>query len=119
MKIVETFVSEDGRTFTDKEACLKHENGLSAFKSIIRSKIGDYTHGELRLGGARGEAILDSLPFTAPWMSPFGACLINITDIRRDSDGVVEFQLADEQNVPYDDGATWRRSEAFYSQWPQ
>lgn len=119
MKKIETFVSDDGRTFTTLEECQKHEQSCSAFKSMITGKIGEFSRNDLRLGGKHGEAVIDSLPFTAPWMGAFGSCLIKVTDIRRNQVGKIEFQLGDENNVPYDDGNAWRPSESFYSEWPQ
>jgi hypothetical protein len=115
MKIETRFVSEDGRRFMDSESCEKHEAKLSEFREMIRSKIGEYENSELRLGG---HAMLDSLPFEAPWMSAYGACSINVTDVRR-VDGVVEFQLADQDCVPYENGNVWCEANEFYSDWAQ
>lgn len=119
MQTVETFVAEDGTRFTDAQKCQEHESKLLECKTMISAKIGVFETHELVLGGPRGEAVLDSLPFTAPWMGPYGSCLITITDIRRNADGKVEFQLGDEQKQPYENGTVWRQSESFYSEWPQ
>ena len=121
MQKVETvkFMSDDGTIFTDAEDCREYEQKQADFTAMIKGKIGDFTIEDLRLGGQHGDAVVDELPFTAPWLSPFGACLINVTDVRRNSNGKVEFQLADGHNKPYEDGTEWRPSEAFYSEWPQ
>ncbi len=113
------FIADDGRRFSDSEECRKYEDRCSEFNRVVSEKIGDFSRDDLRLGGNHGEAVVDSLPFTAPWMSAFGACLIKVTDIRRTAGGTIEFQLADERSVPYDGGNVWRPSEAFYSEWPQ
>ncbi len=88
------------------------------FAELVKSKIGEYDTSELHLGIA-GHIKMGSLPFTAPWMSPFGACLITITDIKRNEDGEVMFQLGDEDKIPYDDGMAWCLANEFYSEWPQ
>jgi hypothetical protein len=65
-----------------------------------------------------GEAVL-SFPTTRPWLTPLGVGLINITSIRRGSDGRIEFQLADEKAIPYDNGQEWRTADKFWGEWPQ
>ena len=86
-----------------------------AFNRILRAKIGHYTNDEITVGG---HARIESLPFTAPWMSCFGACLIGISDIRRRNDGTVEFQLANEEGEPYENGTAWVIASDFYGKWP-
>ena len=76
----------------------------------------NFTPAELRIG--KGVAQVNSLPFEAPWLNPFGACLIMITDIRRNDDGVVQFQLGDKNAVPYNNGTAWAKAGDFFSEWP-
>lgn len=87
----------------------------TATSAFMELKIGPYEEDELKVGPMR----VKSLPFTAPWMSGLGACLINVTDIRRGDDGELEFQLADEDNKPYDDGTAWVKKGDFYRSWPK
>ncbi len=109
-----TYIADDGTRFNNEVACLKHEEKIAAFRELVNEKIGDYQDAELLLGG---HAQMDSLPFEAPWMSPLGACLINVTGLRR-SGGVVEFQLGDSSGVPYENGNAWCKAGDFYSEWP-
>ena len=80
------------------------------------SNIEDFSDSERTIG--KGIAVVDSLPFEAPWLSPYGACLINITAIRRNKKGVVKFQLGDENGKPYEDGTAWVKANRFFSEWP-
>ncbi len=82
------------------------------------NQLNDFAQDELKIG--KGVTTVDTLPFEAPWLSPFGACLINITDVRRNENGIVEFQLGDENAVPYKtkNGEAWVEADAFYSEWP-
>ena len=107
-------MANDGTRFNNEEACKKYEDDRAVFRATLVPKIGEYKDDELLLGG---HALLDSLPFQAPWMSPFGAGFINVTDVRR-VDGVVEFQLAGEDCVPYENGNSWCKAGRFYSEWP-
>ena len=109
-----TFIADDGTRFNNEEACIKHEQKRATFRALILPKIGEYRNSELMLGG---HALMDSLPFKAPWMSMYGACFINVVDVRR-VEGVVEFQLAGEDCIPYNNGDSWRKADAFYSEWP-
>ena len=109
-----TFIADDGRPFSSEDECRKHEETCRAFQAVLTEKIGDYNRNELMLGG---HAELTALPYKAPWMSPFGACFIYVTDVRR-VDGVVEFQLADEKQQPYNGGTAWCKADNFYSEWP-
>ncbi len=79
------------------------------------NQLDNFTQDELEIG--KGITKVDSLPFEAPWLSPFGACLINITDVRRNK-GIIEFQLGDESATPYENGKVWVKADAFYSEWP-
>lgn len=72
---------------------------------------------EMAIG--RGVATVKKLPFEAPWMSAFGACLIMITSIRRAPEGYIEFQLGGKDAVPYENGNAWCRADDFYSEWPK
>jgi hypothetical protein len=110
-----SYIADDGTRFRSAEACAKYEEKRTALRAMLSAKIGEYTDDELMLGG---HALLDSLPFKAPWMSPFGACFIKVTDVRRTEAGIVEFQLADEANKPYQDGTAWAVAAHFYSEWP-
>jgi hypothetical protein len=110
-----SYVADDGTRFKTEEACAKHEAKRAAIRAILTAKLGEYTDDELMLGG---HALLDALPFKAPWMSPFGACFIKVTDVRRKEDGTIEFQLADEANKPYENGTAWAVAAHFYSEWP-
>lgn len=109
-----TFIADDGHGFTDEVACRAYEEQRSAFRSLMIEKIGEYEDRELMLGG---HAMLDELPFKAPWMSAFGSGFINVTDVRR-TEGNVEFQLAGEDCVPYENGNAWCMAGHFYSEWP-
>jgi len=84
-------------------------------KIVINKQV--YEESELKIG--HGIAIVDSIPFEAPWLNAFGACLIKITDLRRNEKGEVEFQLGDENNKPYKNGNIWRKADAFFEEWPQ
>ena len=46
--------------------------------------------------------------------------LVKIVDIRRSTKGLVEFQIGDESDEPYErDGDTiWVKAHAFYYEWP-
>lgn len=109
-----SFIADDNTRFTNQEACEKYEENIKQFCSLIESKIGEYQRNELMLGG---HAEMDSLPFKAPWLTPFGAAFINVVDIRR-TDGVVEFQLGNEECAPYDEGNVWCLAGNFYPEWP-
>jgi hypothetical protein len=62
--------------------------------------------------------IIDSLPFEAPWMGPFGSCLIKISDLRLSEDEKgIEAQLADEHGTPYNNGAEWIDIKKFPNEW--
>ena len=80
------------------------------------NQLENFTPDELTIG--KGVEQVDSLPCEAPWLSPYGACLIKITDVRRNKDGIVEFQLGDESSIPYENGEVWVVADAFYSEWP-
>lgn len=110
-----SYIADDGTRFKSEQACLLYEGHRAAFRARLIEKIGEYSDDELMLGG---HALLDELPFKAPWMSPFGACFIKVTDVRRKEDGTVEFQLADESNTPYENGTAWAVAAHFYSEWP-
>lgn len=120
MRKVIIYYAGDGRRFEDEASCLKWEERLTAFRKSIEVKIGEYDEGELEIG--KGATHVKVLPCEAPWLSPLGACLIKIIDIRRNEDGIVEFQLGDEENKPYtkDNGETyWAKADEFYDEWPQ
>lgn len=83
-----------------------------------------FTPEELTIG--KGVTKVTHLPYEAPWMNPFGACLINISAVRRDPDGKPQFQLAGEDGTPYSDPSVvgndktvWVYADAFYDEWPQ
>lgn len=90
-------------------------NDLRVMK--LQEKVPDLEAWELVIGNGVAKVLV--LPFEAPWLSSGGACLIKITDIRRGEDGQLEFQLADEKNVPYDDGTVWCKADEFFNEWPQ
>lgn len=52
----------------------------------------------------------------APWMGPFGSCVVKIWDIRRRDDGVVEYGIGNETRPP-DDKMGWFTGDKFYSAW--
>ena len=60
--------------------------------------------------------IVGEIPCEAPWLSGLGACLIMITDIRRNKDGTVEFQVGDENCIPYDNGNDWVKADDFFEE---
>ena len=109
-----TYISDDGLRFSDMGSCRSHEEKKEAWKEKLRLKLGEYDESELLLGG---HALLETLPFEAPWCGPYGACMVMVTDVRRET-GVVEFQLADENCDPYDNGSIWRPAISFYEEWP-
>ena len=120
MKKVVTYYAEDGKRFDDEAACLKWEERLKAFRKKIEAKVGEYKDDELMIG--KGVTRVDELPYEAPWLSAFGACLIEIIDIRRNKNGKLEFQLGDEDAKPYtkEGGETcWAGADDFYDEWPQ
>lgn len=92
----------------------EQQSGCDFLRAVI-SKIGPYKESELMLGGG---IPMTSLPFNAPWMTPFGIGEVNITDLRRDDDGRVMFQLADQDNVPYKNGTVWYHASAFPHDYP-
>jgi len=61
---------------------------------------------------------INKLPFEAPWLTPFGMGLINISDLR-ERNGVIQAQLADENGEPYEGGTVWVALDKFPSEWPQ
>lgn len=63
--------------------------------------------------------VINELPYEAPWMGPFGACLINVTALRYTEDGTIECQLGDEDGTPYDNGKHWINIAKFPNEWPQ
>lgn len=83
--------------------------------AALQRVVPDIKKEELRL--PCGMTVL-GFPTEAPWLGPFGACLINITNIRRNDDGLIEFQVGDEHGVPYDDGSAWFPAIRFYEEWP-
>ncbi len=85
--------------------------------STLQQKVPDLKREELFIG--KGVAQVTILPFTAPWLSAYGACLIKITDIKRNPSGELEFQIGDENDVPYEDGNAWCKADEFYPEWPQ
>lgn len=113
---VEYFISEDGKQFNDQEKCLEHEKKHKEFIELFESKIGKFDEHDLIIG--KGIAKVTSLPFEAPWLSAFGACLIKISDVKRSDEGTVLFQLADESGTPYEGGKHWVTGDTFYSEWP-
>lgn len=111
------YIADDGGIFRTQEACEKHEKETREFDELVRSKLGEYEAKELYIG--KGVMKVCSLPCEAPWINPFGACLIGITDLRRNGDGIVEFQLADEEKVPYDEGTVWCEADDFFGEFPK
>jgi len=85
--------------------------------SKLQAIVHDLDRKELIIG--HGLVCVNGLPFTAPWMSGLGACLINITNIRRGVGGKLEFQLGDESAKPYKAGTVWCGADDFYYEWPQ
>lgn len=51
----------------------------------------------------------------APWLSPFGACLVKVYGIRRNENGTVEFGVGNEQPPIL----AWVTAKDFYNEWPQ
>jgi hypothetical protein len=111
------YIADDGSSFRTQEACEKHEKETREFDELVRSKLGEYKSEELYIG--KGLMKVCYLPCQAAWLSPFGACFINITDLRRNEDGIVEFQLADEAKVPYDEGTVWCKANDFFGEFPK
>ncbi len=72
---------------------------------------------DLKIG--KGITYVDHLPFEAPWIGPYGSCFVNIIDIRRNENKVIEFQLGDENAIPYENGNVWVKADDFYSEWPK
>ena len=64
---------------------------------------------------------ITSLPFEAPWLTPYGMGLINITALRQNSDGTIEAQLVNENAEPYirNGSDVWCDIKNFPSEWPQ
>lgn len=85
-------------------------------KMSYKNCIDGFTHEELTIGN--GLETVTSLPFEAPWLSPLGVGLIMITDIRRNENNIVEFQLGNEEAIPYEDGNAWAEADDFYCEWP-
>lgn len=111
-----TYRAIDGSIFNHKSDCEAYEKKCENFLETITEKIGDFEFHELQIG--EGVAQVDTLPFEAPWLTGLGACLIKITDLRRDKDGKVEFQLGDEKAIPYKHGTEWVFANDFFSEWP-
>lgn len=109
------YIAFDETQFSSQEECEKYESEKTKWIQLVESKIGKFDPEELVINYA---LTLNELPCVAPWLSPFGACFIKISDIRRSDEGCVEFQLADENNVPYENGTLWAKKEAFYGEWP-
>lgn len=86
------------------------------FFAEMQAKVPDLEERELYIGPSR----ITSLPCTRPWFGPFGVGLIKITDLRRGENGKLECQLADENEVPYQNGTAWAPSDAmeFWKEWP-
>ena len=113
------YIAQDGEIFYKEEQCKEYEVKLNNWYQLLKSKIGDFQPSELAIG--HGVTEVSSLPYEAPWLSPFGAGLIMITDIHRSDDGELEFQLGDENNKPYEkeDGSNyWVKANDFYDEWP-
>jgi hypothetical protein len=77
------YKSVDGRIFKTDTACLEHEKQIEQFELLISSKIGEYLPDELRIGDNNS---LNSLPYTVICEED-----IEVTDIRRNEKGEVEF----------------------------
>ena len=114
--IKKEYLSKDGLYFLDKDKCEKHEKAVNDFKELIENKIGSFEKNELSIG--KGVTTVTNLPYKAPWLSPYGACFIMITDLRRNNEGKVEFQLGNESAEPYEKGTIWVKANAFYPEWP-
>ncbi len=61
-----------------------------------------------------GESLVLDVGVEAPWLSPFGACLIRIYDIRRNAEGDVQFGVGN-KTLPI---LGYVKAEAFYDEWP-
>jgi hypothetical protein len=95
----------------------KSDYKFQKFITELKKKVPDLETSELLIG--KGVAVVTSLPFEAPWLNAFGACLINISDVRRGEDGKLEFQLADEDGEPYERGEAWCNADDFFDEWPK
>lgn len=51
----------------------------------------------------------------APWLGPFGACLVRVYEVRRAEDGTVEFGVGNEKPPVLG----WVHKGSFYEEWPQ
>ena len=80
----------------------------------LQKKVPDLKREELQAGCHS----FTTLPTTAPWMSWVALDFINITGIRRNAEGKIEFQLADEKCVPCHNGTMWRTGDKFPDEWP-
>jgi hypothetical protein len=80
-----------------------------------KNKLIDFTDRELTIG--KGIMKVGHLPCEAPWLNGYGACLIQISDVKREGDEVL-FQLADEHSTPYNNGKDWCKADDFFDEWP-
>jgi len=63
--------------------------------------------------------VIDTLPFEAPWMTPFGAGKIKITALSINDEGRTMCQVGDENGIPYNTGNSWVPIDRFPEEWPQ
>ncbi len=64
--------------------------------------------------------MITALPCERPWLSMGGAGMIGITDVRRNTEtGKIEYQLADQNHVPYENGTAWATADKFYDEYPK
>jgi hypothetical protein len=120
MKQVIKYQADDGTLFDNEEQCRLYETLALQFHTYATAKLGHYIPEELVIGD--GVMRVVSVPCDAPWMSPSGAYLLKILDIRRNPQTrAVEFQLGDKDAKPYliDNTPVWVDADAFWNEWPQ
>ena len=108
MKTITQYFSDDGKQFETRADVEDYELNLK----LEAAGLSNFTKQELTIG--RGLTMVDHLPYEAPWMGPFGSCVVNIFEVKRGEDGIVKFGVGNEQPPILD----WVVADAFYDEWP-
>jgi hypothetical protein len=95
-------------------------SGTITKQDLLISKLSEKVPGITKRDLVVSDDVITALPCERPWLSAMGACMIGITDVRRNVEtGKIEFQLADQNKVPYENGTAWATADNFYDEYPQ
>lgn len=88
-------------------------DSLKKEEKVLGGPLSGFTTQELTIG--KGIAVVDRLPFEAPWLNTFGACIVKIFEVKREEDGSVMFGIGNEEPPII----AWVIADAFYKEWPK